>query len=218
MGSFRDWDRGVFFGTASVSALVLAPAPNMLLNDSSAATFSVMCLDGYNSDNSLFTSSRWDNVSVLFDFFLEDAVALVGVALVALVGVALVALVGVALVALVGVALVGVAFVALVVVWVSISSLSVVASLSGDGGCGTLGPGPFKLLLYVRAASSCFLVDFVGFLVLDGMVERVMGIVLIALIAFDYYVAWGCVYISFFVFNFFLNHFQFSNFPIFTKN
>jgi hypothetical protein len=197
----------------------------MLLNDSSAATFSVMCLDGYNSDNSLFTSSRWDNVSVLFDFFLEDAVALValvalvGVALVALVGVALVALVGVALVALVGVALV--AFVALVVVWVSISSLSVVASLSGDGGCGTLGPGPFKLLLYVRAASSCFLVDFVGFLVLDGMVERVMGIVLIALIAliaFDYYVALGCIYISFFVFNFFLNHFQFSNFPIFTKN
>jgi hypothetical protein len=186
----------------------------MLLNDSSAATFSVMCLDGYNSDNSLFTSSRWDNVSVLFDFFLEDAVALV--ALVALVGVALV---GVALVALVGVALV--AFVALVVVWVSISSLSVVASLSGDGGCGTLGPGPFKLLLYVRAASSCFLVDFVGFLVLDGMVERVMGIVLIALIAliaFDYYVALGCIYISFFVFNFFLNHFQFSNFPIFTKN
>ena len=155
MGSFRD--RGFFFGAASASALtpVLAPvpAPNMLLNDSSAATFSVMCLDGYNSDNSLFTSSRWDNVSVMFDFFLEDAVALVEVALVE---------------------------VALVVGWVSFSSLSVVASLSGDGGCG---PGPFKLLLYVRTASSCFLADFVGFLVLDGMVERVMGIVLIALIA-----------------------------------
>jgi hypothetical protein len=122
----------------------------MLLNDSSAATFSVMCLDGYNSDNSLFTSSRWDNVSVLFDFFLEDAVALVGL-------------------------------VALTVGWVSFSSLSVVASLSGDGGCGTLGPGPFKLLLYVRTASSCFLADFVGFLVLDGMVERVMGIAIITL-------------------------------------
>jgi hypothetical protein len=25
--------------------------------------------------------------------------------------------------------------------------LSVVASLSGDGGCGAFGPGPFKLLL-----------------------------------------------------------------------
>ena len=163
MGSFRD--RGFFFGAASASALVLTPvpAPNMLLNDSSAATFSVMCLDGYNSDNSLFTSSRWDNVSVLFDFFLEDAVALAGVAL--------------AGVALAGVALFGVA---LVVGWVSFSSLSVVASLSGDGGCG---PGPFKLLLYVRAASSCFLADFVGFLVLDGMVERVMGIALIELIA-----------------------------------
>jgi hypothetical protein len=55
----------------------------------------------------------------------------------------------------------------------------VVASLSGDGGCG---PGPFKLLLYVRAASSCFLVGFVDFLVLDGMVERVTGIGLIVLI------------------------------------
>ena len=32
------------------------------------------------------------------------------------------------------------------VVDVTVSSLSV-ASLSGDGGCGALGPGPFKLLL-----------------------------------------------------------------------
>jgi hypothetical protein len=173
MGSFLD--RGFFFGTASVSALALTPvqAPNMLLNDSSAATFSVMCLDGYNSDNSLFTSSRWDNVSV-FDFFL---VALV---------------VGGALV--VGVALVG--------GWVSISSLSVVASLSGDGGCGTLGPGPFKLLLYVRAASSCFLVDFVGCLVLDGMVERVMGIVLIALVVLTTTLRWD-VFIFHFLFSIF---------------
>jgi hypothetical protein len=172
MDSFRD--RGVFFGAAALFGATLfgaalfgaalfgaalfgaalfgaalfgaALAPNMLLNDSSAATFSVMCLDGYNLDNSLFTSRRWDNVSVFFDFFLEDAVVLVLVALVA--------------------------------VWAS-SSLSVVASLSGDGGCG---PGPFKLLLYVRAASSCFLVGFVGFLVLDGMVERVTGIGLIVLI------------------------------------
>jgi hypothetical protein len=36
--------------------------------------------------------------------------------------------------------------------------------------------------LYVRTASSCFLADFVGFLVLDEMVERVIGIALIALI------------------------------------
>jgi hypothetical protein len=35
--------------------------------------------------------------------------------------------------------------------------------------------------LYVRTASSCFLADFVGFLVLDGMVERVMGIAIITL-------------------------------------
>jgi hypothetical protein len=148
----------------------------MLLNDSSAATFSVMCLDGYNSDNSLFTSSRWDNVSVLFDFFLEDAVALVGL-------------------------------VALTVGWVSFSSLSVVASLSGDGGCGTLGPGPFKLLLYVRTASSCFLADFVGFLVLDGMVERVMGIAIITL-------RWD-VFIFHFLFSIFFE--IASNFPISLK-